>query len=174
MRKVDKLNIILTGFMATGKTSVGKKLAEELGRDFIDTDRMVEQKTGLKTRQIFDQFGEPYFRERESEAVAGLSLYPEGSLVVSTGGGVLLREENRVILKKNGLLVLLTADPETIINRSGNIEDRPLLDEPNPAGKIRDLLGKREKFYSDCDLQIDTTGKTIMQVVREVAEKIAP
>lgn len=172
MHKADNLNIILIGFMATGKTSVGEKLAEKLDRTFIDTDRLIEQKTGLKTRQIFEKFGEPYFRMRESEAVAQLSSYPAGSLVVATGGGVLLREENRVFLKNNGFLILLTADQKTILSRSGNKGERPLLNGQDPVEKIRSLLGEREILYSDCDLRIDTTGKTIIQVVREIVEKI--
>jgi len=172
MPKVDNLNIILVGFMATGKTSVGEKLAEKLGRIFIDTDRVIEQKTGLKTGQIFEQHGEPYFRMRESEAVAHLGSYPAGSLVVATGGGVLLREENRRALKKNGFLILLTADEKIILKRSGNTGERPLLNGQDPVEKIRILLGERENLYSGCDLGIDTTEKTILEVVREIVEKI--
>lgn len=172
MIEADKLNVVLAGFMATGKTAAGKKLACRQERCFIDTDRVVEETAGLKIRQIFEQYGESYFRERESEAIAGLSRYPAGSLVVATGGGALIREENRRRLKNNSILILLTAAPRTILYRAGKKKIRPLLEGRDTAAKIKALLEEREHYYSCCDMSIDTTGKTVLQVVREIEGKL--
>ncbi len=172
MGDTGNTNIILAGFMATGKTTVGKKLALRIGRSFIDTDRVVEDMTGLKIDQIFEQFGEPYFRELESEIITGLDRYPAGSLVVATGGGVLLSEANRIRLKKTGLLILLTASPHDIMKRSGKTGIRPLLKGPDIPGKIKKLLEERRQYYNCCDLSIDTSGKTASQIVREIEEKL--
>ncbi len=166
--RAGELDIILTGFMATGKTSAGKKLAGRLERRFIDTDRLVEAASGMKISVIFEQYGEAYFRDLESKALAGLGQHPPGSLVVATGGGALLREENREILKQRGLLILLTAKPQTIIERAAKTGKRPLLNVPDPEAKVKALLEERQQSYSACDLQVDTTGKSVEQVVTEL------
>lgn len=167
-QKAGDLNIVLTGFMATGKTAVGKKLAGRLNRRFVDTDRVVEKSAGMRIRAIFEQCGESYFRDLESEAVAGLDIYPAGSLVVATGGGVLIREENRKKLKKHGLLILLTAAPQTIIKRLDKRRERPLLNVSDPEEKVKTLLEEREHCYRICEAKIDTTAKSIDGVVEEI------
>ncbi len=165
---ISEKNIILNGFMATGKTAVGKKLAGRLNRSFIDTDHLVEEAAGMGIREIFEQYGEDRFRDLESEAVAGLDIYPAGSLVVATGGGVLIREENRKKLKSRGLLILLTADPQTIIKRLDKSGERPLLNVSDPEEKVKALLEEREHSYSICEAKIDTTAKSIDGVVEEI------
>ncbi len=165
---IDELNIILAGFMATGKTAVGKILAEKLGRSFIDLDQVIEEAAQKSIREIFEHHGEAYFRDLESEAIASLDFHPPGCFVLSTGGGALGRKKNRTILKNNGLLILLTATPETILERVSKTGERPLLNGSDPAGKIKALLEKREKHYSICDFSFDTTAKSIDQVAEEI------
>lgn len=168
MRKAEKLNLVLTGFMATGKTVVGEKLAERLNRRFIDTDQLIEEKLGMKIKDIFELHGEEFFRDHESEAIAALAKYPAGDLVVATGGGALIRKENRRVLAEQGLLILLTADPQEIVKRTSKTGKRPLLDDPDPEGRIKELLEERREAYSAVDLKFETTHKSIDQVVEEI------
>jgi len=154
--------------MGAGKTAVGKLLAAELKRKFVDTDQLVEEKVQLSIPQIFKVHGEDFFRDRESEAVASLKQYPPGSLVVATGGGVILREANRLLLKKNSLVVYLKATPEELFRRTQTGNLRPLLTGMNPAQKIITMLSQREDLYRDCHLEIDTTTKLPEQVVSEI------
>ncbi len=151
-------NIILTGFMAAGKTEVGRKLAARLGRRLIDTDRLVEKKAGLSIPQIFERYGEQYFRDLESAEILGLDpLHPE-KLVVSTGGGAVLREANRAHLLRIGVVVLLTASTETLLQRIRDQKDRPLLEGEKLKERIESLWAEREPYYRQCHLEIDTSG----------------
>jgi len=165
---LDLRHVILTGFMGTGKTAVGKLLAAKLKRRFVDTDQLVEKATGLSVPLIFEKYGEVFFRERESKAVLSLERYSPGSLVVATGGGVVLRENNRAVLKKVGLIVLLRASPEEICRRISDTGDRPLLNGPEPEQKVKKMLEEREPYYRHCDFEIDTTAKTSRQVASEI------
>lgn len=161
-------NIILIGFMGTGKTAVGAELASALGRKFIDTDLLVEEKSGMKVTEIFEQLGEEEFRKKESEAALALTTYRPGEIVAATGGGLALQKVNRDRLSKAGIVVLLTASPRTILLRIGEGKDRPLLKCPNPEKRIEELLKEREIIYSNYNLKINTTGKTVKQVSREI------
>lgn len=165
---LKNINVVLTGFMGTGKTAVGEILASKLKRTLIDTDRIVEEKTGLTVTQIFQQHGEIYFRDRESEVISGLSQYQPGSLVIATGGGVVLREGNMKVLEQNSLIILLTASPRAILRRISKTDQRPILSGPDAAEKIRSKLLERDQFYSNYSLRIDTTGRTPLQVVGEI------
>ncbi len=167
-KNVEKKQVILTGFMGTGKTVVGELLARTMKRDFVDTDKIVEEKTGLAVPEIFERHGETYFRDRESEAVESLRQYPPGSLVVSTGGGIVLREKNRKTLQEIGLVILLTASPDEILRRTGESGNRPLLSGDNPDQKVVSLLKEREEHYKHCEVRIDTTGLAPLQVVRKI------
>lgn len=164
-------NIVLTGFMCTGKTSVGKKLAERLHFEYIDTDDLIEQQIGLKITEIFEKYGEPYFRDIESDIVKKVSLLDRK--IISTGGGVVLRKENIQNLKRNGIIINLTAKPETIYERLKKQPGiRPLLNKPNPLEEIKKLLNYREEFYKDCDLRIDTDELSVDEVVEEILKYI--
>ncbi|MFO8192034.1 MAG: shikimate kinase [Bacillota bacterium] len=165
-------NIILAGFMATGKSAVGKELARRLDRTLIDTDSLIEEVSGMTVAEIFVRHGEEHFRERESEAVVRLNNYPAGSLVVSTGGGILLRRENRRRLEKTGLLVLLSASPQEILRRALKEGGRPLLEDPDPQGKIEELLTQRKDIYSGAAVQVDTTGRTVSEVADEIIDAL--
>ena len=159
-------NIVLVGFMGTGKTSVGQRLSEQLKMPLIDTDEVVERDSGMRIADIFAQYGEPYFRELESAAVrlvSGLDNH-----VISTGGGVVLRVSNLEALKRNGVVFCLTATPEEIWRRVGHETHRPLLQTPDPLGKIRQMLAERAPYYARADYEIQTTGLSVEAIVDKI------
>lgn len=165
---VKNKNIVLTGFMGTGKTAVGEILAAALNRSLIDTDRLIEEKTALTVLQIFKQHGEAYFRDQESAVIAGLGKYPSGSLVIATGGGAVLQEKNMKLLSENGLIILLTASPRAILRRLSKTSQRPLLAGPGTAEKIKAKLLEREQYYRHYSFRVDTTGLAKKQVARKI------
>ncbi len=169
---VHSRHIILTGFMGTGKTAVGQALAERLGRRFLDTDRLVEEGAGLSIPHLFDRFGEEWFREREAEAVASLKDHPPGTVVAATGGGAVLREENRRIFRECGVVVLLTASLEAILRRVQRQGGRPLLRAAQVRERVLFLCREREPYYRECDLAVDTTGRTPARVAAEVVRRL--
>jgi shikimate kinase len=165
------MNIVITGFMCTGKTSVGKLLAEKLGYQFVDTDDLIEQRVGMKISDIFAVYGEPYFRDVETEVVKEVAK--KDKFVISTGGGVVLRKVNMDELRKNGIIINLTAKPETIYNRLKNQPGvRPLLNKPDPMNEIIKLLLQREEYYKNCDLRIETDNFTVEQIVQQILDYI--
>ncbi len=147
MQENDTKNIIFTGFMGTGKTTVGKLLAEKLDRDFIDTDELIEERQGLSIPEIFDKLGESSFRQMEADIARELGQ-KEG-LVISTGGRLMLDPANVAALSANGRVFCLVATPQEILSRiEGDTEHhRPLLDVPNPGEQIVELLQERKKGY---------------------------
>jgi len=166
------MRVVLTGFMGTGKTVVGRRLATHLGRELLDTDALVERATGRTVREIFAADGEPRFRELERAAVR--EACDAGDVVVSTGGGTLVDERNRAALADGGLLVCLTASPRAIARRvRGSVAERPLLaGHPSLTGRIRELLDARAPVYARVPLQIDTSNLTIDEVVQEIARHL--
>ena len=163
-------NVILTGFMGVGKTSVGTRIARDLGFVFVDTDDLIEQDQKITITDIFSNFGEPYFRDVETRVIAS-ALEGEGQ-VISTGGGAVIRAENRDAFRKNGMTICLTARPEVIFDRIRHETHRPLLQVPDPLGRIRELLAARTPFYRQADLVIDTSDLTIEGVIAEIKEKV--
>lgn len=161
-------NIILVGFMGTGKTSVGRQLTQRLKMSYVDTDEIIEQAAGRCITDIFAQHGEAYFRELESEAVQKVSGLDKH--VISTGGGIVLRTKNLEILKRNGVVFCLTATSEEIWARVKNETHRPLLRSPNPIEKIREMLRAREPYYALSDHSVQTDGVPIDKVTNEVVE----
>lgn len=156
--------------MGTGKTEVGKEIARLLGVRFIDIDTEIEKTEKMTIKEIFKLFGEQRFREIETEMIKKISGYKD--LVISTGGGAVLKQGNMDALKKNGVIVLLTATPETILERTGNNKDRPLLFVENPLERIKELLDFRKPFYEKADIMIDTEDKTPLQIAEEIINKI--
>lgn len=159
-------NIVLVGFMGSGKTSVGKILAKKLNLKFFDTDSIIERATGMKISEIFARFGERRFRDLESELVELLSK--KKGAVISTGGGVVVRQRNIENLRKSGVIFWLKASEETIYQRIRGCKDRPLLQVENPVQRIRELLNKRASLYERADYTVETDGFT----PEEVADRI--
>ena len=160
------LNIVLIGFMGTGKTSVGQRISEKLQMPMVDTDTIVETDNQMIIGEIFDRYGEGYFRSLENAAVHKASKYTNH--IISTGGGVVLRIENLNLLQENGLLFCLRATPEEIFKRIKDESHRPLLKDPNPSNKIRHLLRKRQTQYQRIEHQIETTDLSIEEVTNQI------
>jgi len=163
-------NVVLTGFMGTGKTEVGRELARLLDLKLIDIDTEIEKAERMTINEIFRRFGEPGFREIETEMIKKIS--EKKNIVISTGGGAVLRDENAISLKENGIIICLTASPDTIFKRVQYNSDRPLLQAENPFQRIRDLLNFRKPFYDKADIMIDTENKTPLQIAEEIIEQI--
>ena len=163
---MPRKNIVLIGFMGSGKSMVAKRLAKILKRDMVSLDGLVEAKEGRSVKQIFEESGEAYFRNREKEAVreaAGKEF-----LVIDCGGGVVLDPQNIVKLKANGILIYLSATPETIRERVKNKKGRPLLNVKDPQKRIDELLKERTPLYAQADYTVVTDKKTVKQVGEEI------
>lgn len=163
-------NIILTGFMGVGKTSVGTRLSTDLGYTFLDTDKLIEADQNLSIASLFSKFGEPYFREIEAKIIQ--EVMQGENQVVSTGGGAVIWDMNREAFRKAGIVICLTAQPAVIYERIKHETHRPLLQTTDPLAKIRELLNSREQFYRQADYTIDTSGKSVDQVISEIKENI--
>lgn len=160
-------NIILVGFMGTGKSAAGKLLARRLRWSFLDLDRMIEEKAGRSVPEIFHRDGEAGFRKRERRAVKSLSR--RRSTVIATGGGVMLDDENVRTLKKLGRVICLSARPEMVLQRTAaSLASRPMLRGADPLARIEELLSLREPFYAKADATIDTSSRSIEEVVQEI------
>lgn len=159
-------NLILIGFMGTGKTCVGRLLADRLGWPFCDLDTEVEQVIGMSIADYFAQAGEAAFRDREQEAVARACR--RTGQVIATGGGVVLRQRNLDRLKAAGVVVCLAASEQTIVERTAADIGRPLLNRPDRLQVIRDLLAQREPQYRQADIWLDTDGKTAAATAAEL------
>ncbi len=159
-------NIVLVGFMGTGKSAVGRVIAQKLEFHFIDTDDVIEQTSKAKISDIFAEHGEDYFRDLESQAVKSVTLMK--NQVVATGGGVVLRSSNIDLLRTRGPIFCLNATPKAIWDRVRSSRSRPLLRGPEPLKKIETLLDKRAPYYALADHQIETTGVSVDRVADEI------
>jgi len=160
------VNLALVGFMGTGKTSVGRLVAEQLHFEFLDTDDLIQTRTGRTIADIFAKDGEPAFRALERQVVSELAA--RSKTMISTGGGLPTNSENLAALKIHALVICLWASPEKIWERVRYQSHRPLLHDPNPQKKIRELLALREPFYKQADVLINTDQRS----AREVAQQI--
>lgn len=149
-----KKNIVLVGFMGTGKTSLGRQLARRLGYQFIDTDRAIEEVTGKTVEEIFRRDGEIRFRSEENLLVR--KLWQQTGLVISTGGGLMLNPENVDLLRRQGVIIALQADPEVIIGRVKKKKHRPLLRRGDLRENVLKLLQEREGSYDVAEYMVDT------------------
>jgi shikimate kinase len=163
--------IVLTGFMGTGKSEVGRRLAQRLGRSFVDTDQLVEERAGKRVAAIFADDGEAVFRRLEREAVVDAA--GRTGVVIAVGGGAVLDPENVRHLQQSGVLIHLTARPEIILDRVGDARSRPLLRQ-NPRGTVARLLEEREPTYAAAaDMTVDTSERTADEVVGEIQSALA-
>ncbi|OGW52924.1 MAG: shikimate kinase [Nitrospirae bacterium RBG_13_43_8] len=163
-------NIVLTGFMGTGKTAVGRELSRLLNMKLVDVDTEIEKSRQMTINEIFKQFGELRFREIETEMIRKLSERKD--VIISTGGGAVLRQENVDVLREQGIIVCLMATPETILKRTSHSSHRPLLQVEDPFGKIKELLDFRRPFYEKADIMIDTDCRTPRQIAEEIIDKM--
>lgn len=166
-------NIVIVGFMATGKSTVGRRLAQRLKRRFVDTDKEIEAVTGKTVAQIFARDGEKRFRSEENLLVKKLVLKED--LVIATGGGIVLNPENFRLLQENGILIALTAAPDVIYQRVKGKRTRPLLAKGDLRENISTLLQFRENIYKDADLTVDTglysVNETVEQIISYLSER---
>lgn len=161
-------NIVLIGFMGTGKSTTGRLLARRLVRPFIDIDRRIEMKAGMSVYDIFKVYGEKHFRELEKQVIFSVSRYT--NTIIATGGGAVLDSGNISRLRENGIIVLLTASPEVILERTARRNERPLLAGEDKKARIVSLLNQRQKFYDCADYKIDTSNLMPYVVVDMVVE----
>jgi shikimate kinase len=159
-------NIALCGFMGTGKSSVGRLVAQQLHFDFLDTDVVIEARAGKPISEIFAQQGEPAFRELEAKIVHELAT--RHRTVISAGGGLVVNPENLASLKEHAVVICLWASPETIWARVKNQNHRPLLADPEPLEKIRSLLHERAPFYKQADVLLTTDLRSTRDVAQQV------
>ena len=167
-----KTNIALIGFMGVGKTVVGKAVAKRLSKEFVELDALIEQKAEKSIPEIFKQDGEIVFRELEIEAAKEVAQ--RKNLVIACGGGIVLNKINIDRLGKESIIVYLTASPKVILKRtSAGRGKRPLLNVPDPASDIRELLKFRKPFYERAaDIQIDTSGLTTSSVAEQIMSRL--
>ena len=159
-------NITLIGFMGTGKSAVGRLLAEQLRYELVDTDELIESRTGQTITEIFRLNGEPAFRELERQVVAELAT--RSQIVISCGGGLAANQANIDSLKAHSMVICLWAAPEKIWQRVRNQTHRPLLQDPDPLAKIKSLLAAREPFYRQADVIVNTDLRSVKIVAQQV------
>jgi shikimate kinase len=168
---MHKRNIYLVGPMGAGKSTIGRVLAAELHLSFRDSDKVIEDRTGADIPWIFDMEGEEGFRDRESAVLAELSQGQD--VVIATGGGIILRPQNREIMQASGYVCYLTASIEQLVERTSRDKKRPLLQVENPRQKIIDLVALRDPLYREAaDFVINTDRRSPKLVAQEIASLV--
>jgi len=165
-----KKNIVLIGFMGSGKSLVSSKLAEILKRKVVSTDELIEEREGRPITEIFKESGETHFREIEKKIVKQVS--EAKNIVIDCGGGVVLNQDNIVNLKEKGVLVYLSASAKSIYENIKDKTHRPLLNVNDPEEKIGELLDQRKSLYEQADMVIETDGKSTEQICGEIVESM--
>ena len=166
-------NVVLIGFMGTGKTSVGRLLAARLGCAFHDLDKKIEAQCGMTIPVMFEQHGESYFRAREKEAVRDAA--GRTNLVIATGGGTVKDAENVAMLRESGIFVALTADVDTILQRTAARGTRPVLDNADEGDRraaVVQLLDERRSLYDGADITVDTSGRAPLEVAEHILQAL--
>jgi shikimate kinase len=166
-----KHNIVLIGFMASGKSTLGRVLQKDLGWPLISTDEYIEEQEGRKIAQIFKDFGESRFRDLEHKAILEITK-SEKPLIIDCGGGIVLNPENIKLLKATGTLFYLSCNVDVIDERIHMQPTRPLLDVPDPKAKIEELLEERKALYQQADFIIDTSDGDMVRAAAEVLQKV--
>ncbi len=165
-------NIILIGPMGAGKTTIGRQIARVLGFEFFDSDREIEERTGVAIPLIFELEGEDGFRRREIDVIADLSK--KKNIVLATGGGAVLKSENQQALKSSGTVVYLCAGIDDLLERTAKDKNRPLLQTDDPRKKLQAILTEREPIYRElADIILETNKMTVYMAVKELEELIS-
>lgn len=171
MKNIKK-NVLLIGFMGAGKTTVGLKLSWKLRLPVDDTDKMIERKAKRSISEIFRTEGEEAFRRMETELLKEISSRTYRR-ILSVGGGTPVREENRELLKKCGIVVYLRVKPETVYERVKDDQSRPLLQCEDPLGRIRELMDARKEYYEECaDVILDVDSLSAAECAECIVEKM--
>ena len=164
-------NIFLIGLMGAGKTTIGRQIASELSLDFFDSDHEIEKRTGVTITHIFDIEGEAGFRKRETAVLDELT--EKKGIVLATGGGAILKPENRQFLMSRGTTIYLYANIDTLLERTSKDRNRPLLQTEDPRAKLEELLDIRDPLYREtADIIIDTGKDSVRLALKEILEKI--
>lgn len=164
-------SVFLVGPMGVGKTTIGRQLAHLLGYDFIDSDREIEHRTGASIPWIFDMEGEEGFRKREQAVIDELTM--RSATVLATGGGAVIKPENRVCLKQRGIVVYLKAELDELLTRTRNDKNRPLLQTADPRARLQSLLEQREPWYLDvADIVFDTEQQNIKTAAKALLRQL--
>ena len=170
-RNLFNYNIFLIGFMGAGKSTMSDYLKNALAMDVVEMDQCIVERQGMSISDIFETYGEEYFRELETNLL--IEMQSRSNVVVSCGGGVPMRERNVAEMKKNGRVVLLTAKPETILERVKDNHDRPLLENNKNVSFIADLLEKRRaKYEAAADIVVETDGKSELEICEELIHRL--
>lgn len=164
-------NLFLVGLMGAGKTTVGRALARKLNKRFIDSDHEIEARTGASIPLIFEIEGEEGFRQREAEVIHDLTS--QSGIVLATGGGAILREENRACLKERGTVIFLRASIDSILQRTSHDKNRPLLQTANPRERLEELTRLREPLYREvADIIVETGRPNIPSLVQSIIAQL--
>ncbi|WP_343209739.1 shikimate kinase [Anaerolentibacter hominis] len=164
------MNIFIIGFMGSGKSTIAKILSERTKMEYVETDAMIVGQEGKSIADIFETDGEDYFRDVETGILKQLEGQLDGK-IVSCGGGIVLRKQNVESMKRNGRIVLLTAEPDSILERVRSSRERPILNDHMNVPYIRGLMEKREPYYrAAADFVVRTDGKSKEEIVREILE----
>ena len=170
-RKLFNYNIVLIGFMGAGKSTISDYLKTVFAMDIIEMDQIIAERAGMSISDIFETYGEQYFRDCETNLL--IEMQSRTNVVISCGGGTPMRECNVVEMKKNGRVVLLTAKPETILDRVKDSHDRPLIENNKTVPFIADLISKRrEKYEAAADIIIETDGKSELEICEELIHSL--
>ena len=165
-------NIFLIGFMGAGKSTVAKELKDKLNMKLVEMDARIEHEQGMSISKIFEKSGESHFRDIESRLI--LTIGDEGDTIVSCGGGVVVRPENIDYMKKSGVVVFLSASPETVYERVKDSTNRPILNGHMNVEYIAELMEKRRALYEKAaDIRIETDGKNIGQICDEIIAAVS-
>lgn len=170
-RKLFDYNIVLIGFMGAGKTTISEYLSTMFAMKVVEMDQIIAEREQMSIPDIFETYGEEYFRNRETELL--VEMQSERNAVISCGGGVAMRDRNVQEMKKNGKVILLTASPEEIYNRVKDTEDRPVLNGRKNVRGISELMEQRRgKYEAAADIVIHTDNKTVLQICEEIVQRL--
>lgn len=164
-------NIVLIGFMGCGKTTIANRLSTLFDMEVVEMDKIIAEREGMSISDIFETYGEQYFRDAETNLL--IEMQSRKNVVISCGGGTPLRECNVTEMKKNGKVVLLTAEPEEILNRVKDSHDRPLIENNKSVDYIRNLMeSRRARYEAAADIIIHTDGKSEIQICKELIQRL--